>query len=301
MRRNMTLLRLLIGRNMQLYFKDKITFFTSLLTPLILLVLFVTFLRSVYADTFTALLPEGVVLSDRLLNGFTGGWLMSSILGVSAVTIAFCSNIVMVQDKINGSLQDLLVTPVRRDVLAVGYYLANLCTTLTICLTAMLAGFGYLAAVGWYLSAWDVAGILVDVLLCILFGVSLAAFVEQYLSSQGGISAVATLVSSLYGFLCGAYMPISQFAAPIRNFVAFIPGTYGVALMRGHYMNGVLEELSGQLPASGIQAIRDSFDGNLYFFGNQVRPWQMYAVLVGAFLLFLGLYIVTSRTRRKRA
>ena len=31
----------------------------------------------------------------------------------------------------------------------------------------------------------------------------------------------------MYGFLCGAYMPIAQFAEPIRNFVVFIPEHMG--------------------------------------------------------------------------
>lgn len=298
--RSLTVLRLLTARNMKLYFKDKTTFFMSLLSPLILLVLFVTFLKSVYESSFAAFIPEGIQISDQVIDAFTGGWLMSSILGVSSVTVAFCSNIIMVDDKIKGNINDLLVSPVRRDLLAVGYYLANLVTTFIVCLTAMLAGFLYLAAVGWYLSVSDVLFILLDLTLCILFGTSLAALVEQFLSTQGGVSAVATLVSSMYGFLCGAYMPISQFAAPIRNFVAFIPGTYGTALLRGHYMNSVLETLEGQLPPEMISGLQDGFDSRIYFFGHQVQPWQMYAVLAGSVALLLGLYILISRRRNRR-
>ena len=298
--RSLTVLRLLTARNMKLYFKDKMTFFMSLLSPLILLVLFVTFLKSVYVDSFTAFIPEGFQISNKAIDGFTGGWLMSSILGVSSVTVAFCSNIIMVDDKIKGNINDLLVSPVRRDLLAVGYYLANLVTTFIVCLAAMLVGFLYLAVVGWYLSVSDVLFILLDLTLCILFGTALAALVEQFLSTQGGVSAVATLVSSMYGFLCGAYMPISQFAAPIRNFVAFIPGTYGTALLRGHYMNGVLETLEGELPAEMISGLKDGFDSRLYFFGHQVQPWQMYAVLGGAVVLLLGLYVLISWRRSRR-
>lgn len=298
--RSLTVLRLLTARNMKLYFKDKTTFFMSLISPLILLVLFVTFLKSVYESSFAAFIPEGIQISDQVIDAFTGGWLMSSILGVSSVTVAFCSNIIMVDDKIKGNINDLLVSPVRRDLLAVGYYLANLVTTFIVCLTAMLAGFLYLAAVGWYLSVSDVLFILLDLTLCILFGTSLAALVEQFLSTQGGVSAVATLVSSMYGFLCGAYMPISQFAAPIRNFVAFIPGTYGTALLRGHYMNSVLETLEGQLPPEMISGLQDGFDSRIYFFGHQVQPWQMYAVLAGSVALLLGLYILISRRRNRR-
>ena len=48
----MTGLSALIRRNIKLYFKDKGMFFTSLITPLILLVLYGTFLSNVYEDTF---------------------------------------------------------------------------------------------------------------------------------------------------------------------------------------------------------------------------------------------------------
>ena len=298
--RSLTVLRLLTARNMKLYFKNKMTFFMSMLTPIILLVLFVTFLKSVYVGSFTAFLPEGMQVSDQLVNGFTGGWLMSSIIGVSSVTVAFCSNIIMIEDKIHGSLTDLLVTPVRRDLLAVSYYLSNLVTTFLVCFTAMLVGFVYLAAVGWYLSVVDVLMIFLDMCLCILFGVSLAALVEQFISTEGGVSAVATLVSSMYGFLCGAYMPISQFAAPIRNFVAFIPGTYGTSLLRTHYMGGVLRTLENDLPPEMLNGLRDGFDSNLYFFGNLVKPWQMYVILAGSGALILALYILTSWRRNRR-
>ena len=156
----------------------------------------------------------------------------------------------------------------------------------------MAVGFIYLAAVGWYLSVTDILLIVFDVILCVLFGTSLAAIVESFLSTQGGISAVATLVSSMYGFLCGAYMPIAQFAEPIRNFVVFIPGTYGTVLLRNHYMNGCLNALDNTLPAQLLDAIRDGFDGNLYFFDNKVEIWQMYAVLASAGILLTIVYIL---------
>ena len=42
----------LVSRNIKCYFKDKFLFFVSMITPMILLVLFVTFLRGVYIDSF---------------------------------------------------------------------------------------------------------------------------------------------------------------------------------------------------------------------------------------------------------
>lgn len=50
----------MVIRNIKLFFKDKGMFFTSLVTPMILLVLYVTFLGKTYKDSFSTAVPEGV-------------------------------------------------------------------------------------------------------------------------------------------------------------------------------------------------------------------------------------------------
>lgn len=74
---------ILIKRNIKLFFKDKGMFFTSLITPAILLVLYVTFLGNVYRDSFTSNLPDSLKLSEDIIEGLVGGQLISSILAVS--------------------------------------------------------------------------------------------------------------------------------------------------------------------------------------------------------------------------
>lgn len=292
MKRDIQMMRALVARHTKLFFKDKLAFFMSLLTPIILLVLFVTFLKNVYISSLRALMPEGLEISQKILDGFTGGWLMSSIMGVTCVTLAFCSNIVMITDKINRNVSDFLITPVKRTVVRLSYFISNFITTFIVCFITMLAGHAYLACVGWYLSAADVGWIVLNMVLCIAFGTLLAGIVETFISTQGGISAVSTLVSSMYGFLCGAYMPISQFGEGIRNFVAFIPGTYSTVLFRNYYMNGVLEELKKTVPGEMISALRDAFDGNLYFFGTRVTTPAMYAIICGSVLVLLCVYLL---------
>lgn len=52
----------LLKRNTKLFFKDKGMFFTSLITPMILLILYATFLGDVYRDSFLLGLPEGMTM-----------------------------------------------------------------------------------------------------------------------------------------------------------------------------------------------------------------------------------------------
>ena len=292
----------LVARNTKCYFKDKFLFFVSMITPLILLVLFATFLRNVYIDSFKSAFPEGFTAQDRVLAGITGAWLMSSILSVSSVTVAFCSNVVMINDKIEGNLNDFRVSPVKGVTTSIAYFISNFFVTLIVMLCLMLIGHIYLAAVGWYIPVGDVFMILVDIICSVLFGTLLAGVVESFISSQGGLSAVSTLVSSMYGFICGAYMPFSQFSEGLRNVLCCLPGTYGVGIMRNHYMGGYLSALADEgVPQEALSAIKENFDISIKVFGTEIPLGAMYGILLGAcaFLIVAYVAIVIIKNKKK--
>ena len=295
-------LKALIHRNVKLFFKDKGLFFTSLITPVILLVLYVTFLGNVYRDAFLSTFAAGVVLPERLVDGYVGAQLVSSLLAVSAVTVAFCSNMLMVQDKVNGTIADFTVSPVSPRRMALGYYISTLLVTLIVCYAAAGVCFAYMAIVGWYLSPADVLLILLDVLLLVMFGTALSSLINFFLSSQGQISAVGSIVSSGYGFISGAYMPISQFSPWLQNAIAFFPGTYGTSLLRRHAMRGVFEALGEEgVPDAVVDIVRDAVDCNVYFFEKQVPAYAGYLILVGTVLLLIGACVLLHVKRGKRA
>lgn len=297
----MNTVSVLITRNVKLFFKDKAMFFTSMITPAILLVLYSTFLGKVYRDSFASALPAGFSLKEDLINGLVGGELISSLLAVSCVTVAFCSNFLMVQDKVSGAIKDLTISPVKPYVLPISYYFANLISTLLICYVAGALCFVYIAAVGWYMSAGDILLILLDITLLVLFGNAISSIINFFLNSQGQISAVGTIVSSGYGFICGAYMPISSFGNGLQKVISFLPGTYGTSLLRNHAMRGALEEMSKQgVPSEVLVGVRDSVDCNLYFFGKSVSVGGMYAVLITAVIVFLAIYILLNLFAVKR-
>lgn len=298
----MTGLGALIKRNMKLYFKDKGMFFTSLITPLILLVLYATFLGNIYEDTFRSSLEmAGVPVSDKLVGGCVGGELVSSLLAVCCVTVAFCSNVLMVQDKVSGARKDLTITPVKSGALAVSYYAATLFSTLLVCFGAAGICLIYLSRIGWYLSGTDVALLLLDVFLLVLFGTALSSIVNSCLKSQGQISAVGTIVSAGYGFICGAYMPISNFSEGLQKVISFLPGTYGTCLLRNHALRGVFAEMEMQgFPMEVVESMKDAVDCNLYFLGEKVTIGNMYAVLTGTIVIAAGIYVAMNILAGKR-
>lgn len=300
----MTKLIALTKRNTKLYFKDKGMFISSLITPIILLVLYATFLKKIYDDSFrSALEAAGASISDSVLNGCVGGQLIASLLAVSCVTVAFCSNLLMIKDKTDGTRHDLTIAPVRFGTLGLSYYLSTLASTLIISLSATAVCLLYLARVGWYMTATDIALMVLDVFLLTMFGTALSSCINFFLSTDGQASTVGTIVSAGYGFICGAYMPISNFGDGLQKVLSFLPGTYGTSLLRNHAMHGVFEEMRNQgFPDAVVESIRDSVDCNLYFFGTKVETDTMYLILCASTLLLIGIYVafnIVAGRRRK--
>ena len=300
----MTQLKYMVNRNIKLFFKDKGLFFTSLITPLILLVLYATFLgnvyRSAFEETLSAVLPNMNSIPKELIEGSVGGQLFSSLLAVCTITVSFCSNMLMVQDKVSGALKDLTITPVKNSVLAFGYYLSTLISSLTICLTATVICLIYISFIGWYLSLADILFILLDVFILVMFGTALSSIINYFLTTQGQISAVGSMVSSVYGFICGAYMPISQFPETLQKVLSFLPGTYGTALLRNHAMRGVFSEMENlKIPTQVIDTMKDTIDCNIYCMDNKVSISTMYLILTSTVVLLIGIYIIMNLKARK--
>lgn len=283
-----------IKRNVKMFFKDKGMFFTSLITPAILLVLYVTFLANVYRDSFNSAL-NGVPCPQSLIDGVVAGQLISSLLAVSCVTVAFCSNMLIVQDKVSGAKNDMLMAPAKRSMHATAYYLSTLVSTLLINVVAFVLCLIYVAIAGWYMSVGDVFLCLLNVILLTMFGTALSSVINFFLTSQGQMSAVGTIVSAGYGFLCGAYMPIHFFGTGLQNVLGFLPGTYGTSLIRNAAMGGSFREmLSLGWAEEIVEGIKDSIDCNLYFFGNKVELWAMYLIMALTIIALIAVYVLCN-------
>lgn len=290
-------MRYLTLRNIKLYFKDKMTFLVSLITPLILLVLFIAFLKSTYEDSILSII-QGFDLDQSLIDAFTGGWLFSSVLATSCITVAFCSGM-MVIDKINRANIDFMVSPVKKSTLQLSYVLANLFSTFIITFVLLIVGLIYLACVGFYITFVDILLIVFGIIITSLFGTILANIIWTFTHSQGVVSGVCTLVSALYGFICGAYMPISTMGQGMQYFVSLLPGTYATVLFRQGFLNSVLNRMRETLPQGMINGIASGFDVKMSFFGHDVSTLALILVISIPTIVLLGVFLFINKFKKK--
>ena len=290
-------MRYLTLRNIKLYFKDKMTFLVSLITPLILLVLFIAFLKSTYEDSILSII-QGFDLDQSLIDALTGGWLFSSVLATSCITVAFCSGM-MVIDKINRANIDFMVSPVKKSTLQLSYVLANLFSTFIITFVLLIVGLIYLACVGFYITFVDILLIVFGIIITSLFGTILANIIWTFTHSQGVVSGVCTLVSALYGFICGAYMPINTMGQGMQYFVSLLPGTYATVLFRQGFLNSVLNRMRETLPQGMINGIASGFDVKMSFFGHDVSTLALILVISISTIVLLGVFLFINKFKKK--
>lgn len=290
----------LVSRNRKLFFKDKGMLFSSMITPAILIVLYATFLANVYKDSFVSATKDMIDLPDKIINGTVAAQLAAALLAVSCVTVTFCVNLTMVQDRASGARKDFDVSPVSKTKIYIGYFLSTVLNSLMVNGTALALCLLYILKMGWYMSVSDVIFVIMDMILLVLFGSTLSSIVSYPLKTQGQLSAVGTIVSAGYGFVCGAYMPISNFSSGLQKALSYLPGTYGTSLVKNHMLNGVYKEMADTgLPSEAVTVIRNTLDCNPVFRGHVVGVSQMYLIMAGSILVFGAAYLLIIMLRER--
>ena len=290
----------LVSRNRKLFFKDKGMLFSSMITPVILILLYATFLANVYKDSFVSATKNMIDLPDKIINGTVAAQLAAALLAVSCVTVTFCVNLTMVQDRASGARKDFDVSPVSKTKIYIGYFLSTVLNSLMVNGTALALCLLYILKMGWYMNASDVIFIILDMILLVLFGSTLSSIVSYPLKTQGQLSAVGTIVSAGYGFVCGAYMPISNFSSGLQKALSYLPGTYGTSLVKNHMLNGVYKEMADiGMPSEAVTVIRNTLDCNPVFRGHVVGVSQMYLIMAGSILVFGAAYLLIIMIRER--
>lgn len=232
-------------------------------------------------------IPDMITISDKLIDGTVAAQLAAALLGSQLCDCDILRESYDGTGPANGTRKDFNVSPISKAQLYLGYFLSTVVNSLLVNGLALVLCLGYMYKMGWYMSAVDVIWVLLDEILLVLFGSTLSSIVSFPLTTQGQLSAVGTIVSAGYGFLCGAYMPISNFGSGLQKVLSYLPSTYGTSLLKNHMLRGIFEEMeNNQLPEEMITAIRDTLDCNPKFQGSVVSVNQMVMLMVGCVVVF---------------
>lgn len=292
----------LVLRSLKIFLSDKTGVFFSLLAPLIVLILYLLFLKDIQLDSIRSMFV-GVPVDEELLENIVNNWMLAGVVSVACVTVSFSAQELLVKDCETGVIADIKASPVARSVIDASYFVSNFAITLCICGVVLAVSLVYVAISGWTLSFGDVAGAVGLLVMSALSASLITGFIARFVKTSSQHGALVGIVSAAIGFLMGAYMPISVFPKAVQYVTLFVPGTYSAALYRELFMRGAIDEL-GELSTEAAQAIEDAYTLRLDFFGKEIGAGEIAAVFAATIVLFAAIIAATrifdAYKRRKR-
>ncbi|GAA1933893.1 ABC transporter permease [Microbacterium aoyamense] len=268
----------IVGRNLRLFFRDRLNVFFSLLSGVILFLLYTLFLARLQIDGLSESFPQA---SEAQVLAFIDSWMFSGIVLLTTVTAGMGAMSQLVEDGQSGRFKDFLVSPILRGQLVLGYLISAVVVAVIMSSVVLVLSVLYL---GIFDHAWlpfdRILKILLFTVLCCFAFTALSAFVVSFVKTPGAFSAFATVVGTILGFVAGAYIPIGSLPVAVGNVINALPFAQGAMLLRREFTADTLGTLTDVPQAT--EAVRGFYGIDAYVGDALVTPW----VAIGVLLLF---------------
>lgn len=279
---------------MLVFFTDKGTLFFSMLTPMIILLLYILFLKnsllSSLKDAATGL--ENLVAAKDMAQ-FVNGLLLTGIISSALITIPYNALEIIVRDREDRVDLDMLSTPVKRFEIILSYFCAAVISAFMQAMVVLAVGIGILSMSGdMYLTALDNAKLVGAVFLGTVSSTSVFMVVMMFFKSMGTCGAFMGILSAVSGFVIGAYMPLSQFNKGIQNVCNLVPATGITVLIRNYLTGGILrhmdECIGGLDNGAFMKAMLDVFSYNTVVGGEIWTLNLTWIYVIISTVIFIG-------------
>lgn len=294
-------------RNLLLYFKDVQSVIFSLLTSIIVFVLYLLFLKGTFMDTIEgAIQGLEALISDTDIDMLVSGILLTGIIGSALITVPYNCLSTIVKDRENKVDYDILATPLRRWQIILSYFVASTISAFFTTGVILTIGLFILSTMGdLHMSALSVAAAYGITLLGAVSATAFFMIVVLFFQSSSASGAFFGILSAAAGFVIGAYIPISQFSEGVQTFCNLFPASGITILFRNAILNGLLEEISqgigGLDQGMFVESMKECFTFQASLFGNSLSQVQSIWYVAGCTAVcILIMILLYSRTYKRK-
>ena len=242
----------LIKRNLLLFFKDWQSILFSLLTSIIVLVLYLLFLKGTFVVAINKEMEQypglASMVSEKDIDMFANLLLLTGILGSAMISVPFSCITALVRDRANKVDYDILATPMKRGQIIFAYFVsAVLSSTLLtgIILTIGLVGIRMQGNI--YMNASQVVKAFSIVALGSISASAIFMIIVLVFKTVSACEAFFGILAAASGFVIGAYIPISQFSNGVQTVCNLFPASQITIMLRNILLNGLLEHINTSL------------------------------------------------------
>ena len=241
-----------IKRNLLLFLKDWQSILFSLLTSIIVLVLYLLFLKGTFVSAIQSAMEQYPGLASMVpqkdIDMFANLFLLSGILGSAMISVPFSCITVLVKDRANKVDYDILATPMKREQIILAYFISAVLTSILLNSIILAVGLiGIRMQGNMYLNISQVVKAFSVVALGSISASAIFMIVVLFFKTVSACEAFFGILSAASGFVIGAYIPISQFSNEVQTVCNLFPASQITIMLRNILLNGLLEHINTSL------------------------------------------------------
>ena len=299
----------LIKRNLLLFFKDWQSILFSLLTSIIVLVLYLLFLKGTFVSAMQSAMEQypGLVsmIAEKDIDMFANLLLLTGILGSAMISVPFSCITTLVRDRANKVDYDILATPMKRGQIIFAYFVsAVLSSTL---LTGFILAIGLVGISlqgDTHLNAIQLVKSFAVVALGSISASAIFMIVVLFFKSVSACEAFFGILSAASGFMIGAYIPISQFSDGVQTVCNLFPASQITIILRNILLNGLLEHINTSLAGTDqgmfVLSLKEYFTFQAKLFNGYLDMNKMLEYILGVILFCIVAQIVIYSVSYKK-
>lgn len=297
----------LTKRNLLIYFKDIPAVFFSILTSIIVFVLYMVFLKGTYVDGINSTMGElENIIKTSDVELMVSLILLVGIVGSAMITVPFSCLQTVIKDRENKIDYDISATPIKRWMIILSYFMSAVISAFVVTGAILTVSLIVISQNGNInMNATTVIGTYGIVFLGCISSTAIFLILALFFKTSASSSAFFGILSAASGFVIGAYIPLSEFSEGVQTFCNIIPATQITVLLRNNLLNGVLDRINDGLggidQGAFVDAMRENFNFKVKLFGENLGNSGIYTYILAALVIsIVVLVVIYSKTYKRR-
>lgn len=249
----------LISRNRKVYTRDRLAFFMSFLSVIILILVYQVFLGQIQIDAVKEALGSDTASSDTIK--MVNYWLISGLTTIISMTSTLGAFGVMVSDKEKKLSEDFKVSPISNFKVELSYaifaILFGIILTMFSCVFAIGIFNGFASLLDY--SAKDYLTIFGIISFSTVLSASIILPILTFIQTSSAFTTLSTIVGTFIGFISGVYLSIGSVGETLQQVMTWFPMTQVNALLKQVLMKNSIAQVFNDAPSSVINEYKESY------------------------------------------
>ena len=289
----------LISRNRKVYTRDRLAFFMSFLSVIILILVYQVFLGQIQIDAIKEALGSDTASSDTIK--MVNYWLISGLTTIISMTSTLGAFGVMVSDKEKKLSEDFKVSPISNFKVELSYaifaILFGIILTMFSCVFA-IGIFNGLSSLLDY-SVMDYLKIFGIVSLSTVLSAAIVLPILAFIRTSSAFTTLSTIVGTFIGFISGVYLSIGSVGKTLQQVMTWFPMTQVNALLKQVLMKDSIAQVFDSAPSSVVNEYKESYGVVLQNVSGDHLSNQFMLIYISLIIVsLLALYFFIKKVKK---